>query len=271
VSTTLKTANKAIAKANKAAKSEAPVAVAPVAATIPNLVTDMNAVIPRKFGFEETPIEDLTRMQCELQRAAEFLNVELKINLQHPFAIQMGEYNHSDRIYGKIVFGSKSNGVMTAPFTNASGDGVWSIILNPKHFNRPVTMIVETILHELVHAKNAEMGIKDTTGAGIQRHNANFKKTAEQYGLLTLGEDKTYGFYQTDLAPKTLNKVVSVLKLDATAFTLVANSIAKNAPAKKVQSQVKFECPACESKARAIPTVVLFCGCTATPTLMQHS
>ena len=206
--TSAKTAKTATAKNTPQASSQT---VKSVGATATAKAVSMAVVIPKKFGFEETPVEDLVTMQSELQRIAEFFNVELKINLQHPFAVQMGEYNHSDRIYGKISLGTRNDdGKVVAPFSNAAGQDVWSIILNPKHFNRPTSMIAETILHELVHAKNAESGLKDVTGGGVGRHNKHFKAAAEKYGLVVLGEDKTYGFNQTDLAPTTLVKVLNV-------------------------------------------------------------
>lgn len=57
----------------------------------------------------------------------------------------------------------------------------------------------ETLLHELVHAENFALGIKDTAG---DRHNLRFKKMAERIGLLVNEKaDSRLGFGITRLGP----------------------------------------------------------------------
>lgn len=67
----------------------------------------------------------------------------------------------------------------------------------------------ETLLHELAHAENHKLGIKDT-GKDGRVHNKAFKSMAERLGLIVADRDKSIGFAFTTLgseAEKFLSKI----------------------------------------------------------------
>lgn len=78
-------------------------------------------------------------------------------------------------------------------------DNIHELNITPDHLNRPVKDIAETIIHEMVHLKNAIRGIEDCNRT--QYHNKNFKKQAEEFGL-TVTRTRTKGYAYTALGEK---------------------------------------------------------------------
>ena len=59
--------------------------------------------------------------------------------------------------------------------------GVCEINLSAEYMGRDPYAILETLIHEMAHLKNAINGIRDCTSG--QYHNKKFKTTAEEFGL----------------------------------------------------------------------------------------
>jgi hypothetical protein len=99
--------------------------------------------------------------------------------------------------------------------------------------------IGELILHELAHAENQTLGIRDCAN---RVHNKHFKSMAERLGLEVKPRDKAVGFGYTDLAEPGKSFLAKV-KFDKAVFDAFRSGQAKKG---KVGSRlIKCECEAC--------------------------
>ena len=71
---------------------------------------------------------------------------------------------------------------------------------------RPIEYICATLLHEMIHYKNHEDGIQDTSRGGTY-HNKHFKESAEACGLIVEHSEK-YGWSHTSPADSLLDFVL---------------------------------------------------------------
>lgn len=76
-------------------------------------------------------------------------------------------------------------------------EGFYEINICAEHLARPFEQVAETLLHEMVHLYNLQIGVQDTSRNGTY-HNKKFKETAEQHGL-DVGKDPKYGWTITTL------------------------------------------------------------------------
>ena len=76
-------------------------------------------------------------------------------------------------------------------------DGFYEINICAEHLARPFEQVAETLLHEMVHLYNLQIGIQDTSRGGTN-HNKKYKEAAEQHGL-TVEKDAKYGWTKTSL------------------------------------------------------------------------
>ena len=74
--------------------------------------------------------------------------------------------------------------------------GVSEINLSAEYLARGCNGVLETLLHEMAHLKNAQAGIRDCTSG--QYHNKRFKEAAQEFGL-TVTRIKGKGYARTDL------------------------------------------------------------------------
>lgn len=74
------------------------------------------------------------------------------------------------------------------------------VIVVAEHLNRSAKDVVETLIHEAVHALNFARGIKDCSAN--QYHNKKFKEGAEELGLI-VAQVRHYGFAVTSLPAET--------------------------------------------------------------------
>lgn len=103
----------------------------------------------------------------------------------------------------------------------------------------------ETLLHELAHAENAKLGVKDCSGS--QCHNKRFKAMAERLGLVVGERDKRYGYGFTELAEAGAAFLAKI------AFKRELFELARleASARKKVGSRlIKCSCPACDYTVR---------------------
>lgn len=102
----------------------------------------------------------------------------------------------------------------------------------------------EVLIHELAHAENHTLGIKDCTN---NVHNKKFKAMAEQLGLLVKPRDKRYGFGFTDLGDPAKAFLASI-KFNAELFKL--NRLEPISSLKAGTRLLKCQCPKCEYTVR---------------------
>lgn len=76
-------------------------------------------------------------------------------------------------------------------------EGFYEINICAEHLARPFEQVAETLLHEMVHLYNLQIGVQDTSRNGTY-HNKKFKEAAEQHGL-DVGKDPKYGWTITTL------------------------------------------------------------------------
>lgn len=76
-------------------------------------------------------------------------------------------------------------------------DGFYEINICAEHLARPFEQVAETLLHEMVHLYNLQIGVQDTSRGGTY-HNKKYKEAAEQHGL-TVEKDAKYGWTKTSL------------------------------------------------------------------------
>ena len=146
------------------------------------------------------------------------------------------------------------------------GKSYYEITICAEFLDRSIEEICSTLLHEMVHLYCAENEIKEVSRNGVY-HNKNFKKIAEQKGLV-IGFDKKIGN-----SPSTLNNTarrLSVSTCRSSVFSLSrnenivvqgendGNAVAGNT--NKKSSTRKYICTSCSAKIRATKEVNVVCG-----------
>lgn len=75
-------------------------------------------------------------------------------------------------------------------------EGFYEINICAEHLARPFEQVAETLLHEMVHLYNLQIGVQGTSRNGTY-HNKKFKEAAEQHGLdVGNSTDLVYSRYQ---------------------------------------------------------------------------
>jgi hypothetical protein len=135
-------------------------------------------------------------------------------------------------------------------------EGFYEINLCAEHLARPFEHVAETLLHEMVHLYNLQVGVQDTSRSGTY-HNKKYKEAAEQHGL-TVEKDAKYGWTRTKLNPEAKAFVDS---LQDKKFQLFRKPELKLPGASKTkQSTRKYVCPGCGCIIRATKEVHVICG-----------
>lgn len=135
-------------------------------------------------------------------------------------------------------------------------DGFYEINICAEHLSRPFEQVAETLLHEMAHLYNLQIGVQDTSRGGTY-HNKKYKETAEKHGL-TVAKDSKYGWSKTSLNDEAQAFVDS---LQDKKFQLYRKAIPKIPGAKtKSQSSRKYVCPMCGCIIRATKEVNVVCG-----------
>lgn len=128
-------------------------------------------------------------------------------------------------------------------------EGFYEINLCAEH-------VAETLLHEMVHLYNLQIGVQDTSRGGTY-HNKKYKEAAEQHGL-TVEKDAKYGWTKTSLNPEAKAFVAG---MQDKKFELHRKSLPKIPGATKTkQSSRKYVCPVCGCIIRATKEVHVICG-----------
>lgn len=99
----------------------------------------------------------------------------------------------------------------------------------------------ELIIHELAHAENHTLGIRDCSGS--QCHNKHFKSMAERLGLVVKPRDKRYGYGFTELGEEAKSFLCKI-NFDRTVFQRHRNKHVGKAKSGGTRL-LKCECPEC--------------------------
>lgn len=135
-------------------------------------------------------------------------------------------------------------------------EGFYEINICAEHLARPFEQVAETLLHEMVHLYNLQIGVQDTSRNGTY-HNKKFKEAAEQHGL-DVGKDPKYGWTITTLDEDARAFVDS---LQDKKFELHRKHLPKIPGLSKAkQSSRKYVCPMCGLIIRATKEVNVICG-----------
>ena len=76
-------------------------------------------------------------------------------------------------------------------------EGFYEINICAEYLSRPFDKVAETLLHEMVHLYNLQVGVQDTSRGGTY-HNKKYKEAAEKHGLI-VEKDAKYGWTKTSL------------------------------------------------------------------------
>jgi hypothetical protein len=98
--------------------------------------------------------------------------------------------------------------------------------------------ILETLLHEMCHQRNAERKIVDISPQSYQYHNEHFKRAAEAAGLVCERMGR-YGWAKTRLGGRALG-IIRKHSIDRGAFSIAR--LAEEAPEKKASKHKKWVC-----------------------------
>ena len=146
---------------------------------------------------------------------------------------------------------------------NIEDNNVREIALTPACLTKGKEQIINTALHEAVHAYDCHNGIKDGSG---KNHNKNFKKTCDLIGLGCEKGEK-YGY---TTSPE-LNSEECKARIESIFAKLTDNEIymldhmeevlpEKEEKEKKDRNLAVYICPNCGAKARAKKDAHLICG-----------
>ena len=133
--------------------------------------------------------------------------------------------------------------------------------------DRPIESVVSTVLHEMVHLWNLQIGVQDCSRGGTY-HNKRFKVAAESHGLCVAHSEK-YGWSHTSPSEELLDFVlvhgltdILINRNEYTGFQVPGtgtHSGVEEGPARKKSSTRKYLCPCCGMSVRATKTVRVKC------------
>lgn len=140
--------------------------------------------------------------------------------------------------------------------TGEKDEGHYEINLCAEYLNRPFEDTCCTLIHEMVHLLNLQLGVQDTSRSG-HYHNKSFKKAAEEHGLVVEKSAKN-GYAHTTLTP---DAEAFIQSLGKDGFTLVRPKVPglKGSSAKGNNSR-KYVCPCCGAIVRATKEVRIICA-----------
>lgn len=124
---------------------------------------------------------------------------------------------------------------------------------------RTVEETITTLMHEMVHLYNKQNGIQDVSRGGSY-HNKEFKKAAENHGLIISKADKI-GWSVTEATADTKQWIADNIHIKGFGLYKKASfSGDGKSKCKSKQSMVKKVCPCCGNIARVTREYKLVCG-----------
>ena len=132
--------------------------------------------------------------------------------------------------------------------------GYYEINMCAEYLARPLEETCSTLLHEMVHLHNLQLGIQDVSRSGLY-HNKRFKTAAESHGLIVRKSER-YGFCRTTLNDDAADFVAS---LNEDTFNLYRDVFSKTSVPKS-SSAKRYVCPGgCGLIIRATRDVRVLC------------
>ena len=146
--------------------------------------------------------------------------------------------------------------------------GTHEINIGAGTLSRPIEEVAATLLHEMVHYYNYEMGVQDCS-RGNTYHNRRFKEAAEQRGLNVSHSDK-YGWSHTSPSDELLEFVLKydlrdilINRNEFSGFQITGTGTHSGVPyagvAPRKSSSRKYVCPCCGMSVRATRAVNVMC------------
>ena len=138
------------------------------------------------------------------------------------------------------------------------------INISANYFKKGAVELLNTFLHELVHAINFQNGIKDTSRNG-HYHNKHFRKTSEKFGMYYIAtkEDTTHGFSNTKFTDDSIKQWTE--ELNTITNILQKIDIAEVSKKVKIVKKKKgFKCVGCErifDTLQAKKSILLYIRC----------
>ena len=130
--------------------------------------------------------------------------------------------------------------------------------------DRPIENVVATLLHEMVHLYNMQMGIQDTSRGGTY-HNKRFRDAAVARDL-AISYDSRIGWSITEPTETLINVIIEEgwTDIQMGRFDDFAPSGAGSTPKVRgtgtTSSTRKYCCPGCRCSIRATKAVNIICG-----------
>jgi len=134
-------------------------------------------------------------------------------------------------------------------------EGYFEINICAEYLSRPFEQVAETLLHEMVHLYNLQIGVQDTSRSGTY-HNKKFKEAAEQHGLIAESSGK-YGYSSTKLNEEAAQ---FISQYSEKKFELFRKPVPKIKGKSSKQSSRKYVCPGCGLIIRATKEVHVICA-----------
>jgi hypothetical protein len=130
------------------------------------------------------------------------------------------------------------------------GNESHEIQVSAEFLDRPWLAIAATVRHELIHMKNCECGIEDTSNGGTY-HNKKWLVAANHYGLVMEEPTKKNGHGLTKgFNPVYEAVVLAELQPNDAAFNLIRKQTAAKSKNKKKSKMIKWSCE-CGKNVRA--------------------
>lgn len=170
----------------------------------------------------ETKYQELLK---ELHRAFDFFNEKFaKGELKRPV------------ITVSSAAGKNALGWFGAKFWKDGDEEVNEINLSAEYFNRSIEDVLETLLHEMAHLKNAQNEIDDCSKS--QYHNKNFKQAAESFHL-EVKKSRYRGFSSTSLTDIS-RAAIKELNPDDKTYSLYRRTFGSSYEKKYIPLMVKY-------------------------------
>ena len=193
------------------------------------------------------------KQTIKTSRTAGYLEKIFRALNEHYFEGQIEEpvitIQSTPRAYGHVT--------VAKDWQRADGGARHELNIGAGTLDRPIENVTATVLHEMVHLFNLQVGIQDTS-RGNTYHNKRFKEEAEKRGLL-IDYDPKIGHSITQPAPalksfctaqRWRNKLTIARTLDLPDDT---------PRQKKPSSTRKYACPCCGQSVRATKEVRILC------------
>lgn len=170
----------------------------------------------------ETKYQELLK---ELHRAFDFFNEKFaEGKLERPV------------ITVSSAAGKNALGWFGAKFWKDGEEEVNEINMSAEYFNRSVEDVLETLLHEMAHLKNAQNGVDDCSAS--QYHNKSFKVAAESFSL-EVKKSKYRGFSSTNLTDVS-REVINQLNPDEKVYSFYRRTFRTKRIKKYIPLMIKY-------------------------------